>query len=217
MPSLVKPEYGPPLTALLRERARVPAAATIVLLAALVVAGGLVMLFVRPGDEGDQLIHEGDPVFNVLYRPDDLRQATPRGDELLRLEGARGRQSVAVTVRPLGLPDVRGDVTHAFLPVYATAHLEQLRRVYPGFRLLNEGRARVNNAPGYEVAFQAGLPGGRTYGSDVLVVPGEDETAGALVLSLRRRVIGRLGAAGHELTASARKAFRSFRYGRDRS
>jgi hypothetical protein len=215
MASQVQPEYGPPLTVLLRRRG-VPAAVTVALVVAVVVVGGLVMVLVRPGDEGTQLVHEGEPVFNVLYRADDLRPAAPQGDELMRLEGRSGRQEAAVTIRPLELPSFGGDVSHALLPSYASEHIERLREQLPGFRLEGEGRARVNDAPGYEVVFRSGSPGDLTYGSDVLLVPGEDETAGAVVISLRRQVTGRLGAAGKELTESARKAFRSFRYGRDR-
>jgi hypothetical protein len=217
VPSQVQPEYGPPLTVLLRERAGVPAALTIALVVALVAIGALVMLLVRPGDEGTQLVHEGEPVFNVLYRTEDLRRAPPRAGELMRLEGSTGRQSAAITVRPLTLPAFRGDVSHALLPVFASDHIERLRERLPGFRLVSEGRARVNDAPGYEVVFRFGAPGDLTYGSDVLLVPGEDETDGAVVISLRRHVTGRLGAPAHELTASARKAYRSFRYGRDRA
>jgi hypothetical protein len=213
--SLVRPEFGPPLTTLLRRRG-IPPAVTVALVVALVAAGGLVMLFVRPGDDGEQLVHEGEPVFNVLYQPEGLHQVAPRDGELLRLAGRRGRQSVAVTVRPLALPAFDGDISHALLPAFASEHIERLRAQLPGFQLLDEGRARVNDAPGYEVVFRSGAPGEVNYGSDVLLVPSEDETAGAVVISLRRQVTGRLGAAGQELTESARKAFRSFRYGRER-
>jgi hypothetical protein len=215
VPSLVQPEYGPPLTVLLRKRG-VPAALTIAVVVALVVVGGLVMLLVRPGDDGEQLVHEGEPVFNVLYRADDLRPVEPRPGELLRLEGETGRQTAEVTVRPLRLPSFGGDISHALLPTFASGHIDRLREQLPGFRLMSEGRARVNDAPGYEVVFEAGAPGDLTQGSDVLLVPSEDETAGAVLISLRRHVTGRLGGPAHELTASARKAFRSFRYGRDR-
>jgi hypothetical protein len=214
--SLVRPEFGPPLTALLRARAGVPAALTLALVAAVVMIGGLVALLVRPGSDGTQLVHEGEPVFNVLYEPDALHRTAPRAGELLRLEGRRGNQAVAVTVRPLRLPAFDGDVSHALLPAFASGHVERLRAQLDGFQLQDEGRARVNDAPGYEVTFKSGDAGDVTYGSDVLLVPNEDETGGAVVISLRRHVTGRLGKPAHELTANARKAYRSFRYGRDR-
>jgi hypothetical protein len=212
---LVLPEYGPTLPALLR--GRIPAPVTIALVVALVALAGLAAVAVRPGDDdGDQLIHEGEPVFNVLYVPDALHQAPARPGELLRLEGSRGPQSVTVTVQPLGLPDFAGDVSHAQLPAYASAHIDALRARFDGFQLIDEGRARVNDAPGYEVSFSYGTDGSRTFGSDVLVVPSEDESDGAVVISLRRQVTGPLREADHEFSGIARKAFRSFRYGRDR-
>ena len=211
---LVLPEYGPSLPALLR--GRVPAPVTIALVVALVALAGLAAVVVRPGDDdGDQVIHDGEPVFNVLV-PDALHQAEPRPGELLRLEGRRGPQSATVTIQPLSLPPFDGDVSHAQLPVYATSHIDALRARYDGFELVDEGRARVNDAPGYEVTFTYGPPEARTFGSDVLVVPGEDESDGAVLISLRRRVTGPLDEADQEFSATARKAFRSFRYGRDR-
>ncbi len=219
MPSLVQPEYGPTLPALLRDRAGIAPRLTVALVIALVVPFAVVMVLVRPGaDDGEQLIHEGNPVFNVLYEPDALRVVDPRPGELLRLEGERGRQSVAVTVRPLSLPPYRGDISHGLLPVFAAEHIDALRARYDRFRLLGEGRARVNDAPGYEVVFRSGPPSARTFGSDVLLVTGENEGRAAVILSLRREKAGRgpLGERGHEFSNLARKAFRSFRYGRDR-
>jgi hypothetical protein len=213
----VRPEFGPTLPALLRSRAGLPAPVTIALVAVLVALAGLAAVAVRPGrDDGDQLVFEGEPVFNVLYAPDALHRAAERPGELLRLEGTRGPQSVSVTVRPLALPAFDGDVSHAQLPVYATSHIDALRAGLDGFRLTGEGRARVNDAPGYEVTFTYGPPQARTFGSDVLVVPSEDDAAGAVLLSLRRQVTGPLDEADHEFSSLARKAFRSFRYGRDR-
>jgi hypothetical protein len=212
---LVLPEYGPTLPALLR--GRLPAPVTIALVAALVALAGLAAAVVRPGgDEGDQLIHEGEPVFNVLYASDALHLAAARPGELLRLEGRRGPQSVTVTVSPLALPAFEGDVSHAQLPVFASTHIEALRARLAGFELTEEGRARVNDAPGYEVSFSYGPQEARTFGSDVLVVPSEDDARGAVMISLRRQVTGPLREADHKFSATARKAFRSFRYGRDR-
>lgn len=219
MPSLVQPEYGPTLPALLRDRAGVAPRLTVALVIALVALAALAMVRVGPGaDDGEQLVHEGDPVFNVLYPPEALRVAEPRPGELLRLEGERGRQSVAVTVRRLSMPAYRGDISHGLLPVFAAGHIEGLRARLDGFRLLGEGRARVNDAPGYEVTFRSGPPAARTFGSDVLLVTGENEGRDAVILSLRREIAGRgrLGETGREFSMLARKAFRSFRYGRDR-
>jgi hypothetical protein len=216
---VLQPAYGPSLPVLLRDRAGVPPRVTIAAVVALVVLFGIAMAIVRPGaEDGEQWIHEGNPVFNVLYEPDALRVVEPRPGELLRLEGSRGRQSVAVTVRPLSLPPYRGDISHGLLPVFAVQHIEALKARYDRFLLMGEGRARVNDAPGYEVVFRSGPPSARTFGSDVLLVTAENDARDAVILSLRREKSGRgpLGERGHEFSNLARKAFRSFRYGRDR-
>jgi hypothetical protein len=212
---LVLPDYGPTLPALLRRRAGVPPRLTIAAVAAIVALVAAAMVAVRPGiEDAEQHVHEGDPVFNVLYPSGAFRVADPRPGELLRLEGERGRQSVAITVRPLRLPPYRGDISHGLLPVYASGHIDRLRAGFPGFALVEDGRARINDAPGYEVTFSAG----RMFGSDVLLVPGEDDARGAVILSLRREVAGDgpLDEADKAFSGLARKAFRSFRYGRDR-
>jgi hypothetical protein len=215
----VAPEFGPTLPALLRARRGVPERLTLALIAALVLLLGFVMVTVRAGDEGgEQLVHEGAPVFNLLYDDAVLHEAEPRTGELVRLEGERGRQSVAVTVSPLSLPPFEGDIAHGLLPAYASGHVEDLAARLDGFELLEEGRARVNDAPGYEVTFRSGPERAPTFGSDVLVIPAEDDSRGAVVLSLRREFDGRpkVGEAGREFAATARSAFRSFRYGTDR-
>jgi hypothetical protein len=212
--SLVRPEFGPTLPALLRERFGLPPGATIAAVVVVVVVAGIVAVAVRPGTPGDaQFVHEDDPVFNMLYTSDMLDRVEPQGDELVRFEGKRGPQRVAVTVSPLKLPAAGGDVSHALLPVYASTHADRLREQVDGFQLVDEGRARVGGSPGYEVTFRAG---DRLFGSDVIVVPGEDDARGAVLVSLRREVSGPLGEAAHELSAAARSAFRSFAFGRDR-
>jgi hypothetical protein len=212
-------EFGPTLPALLRARRGVPERVTIAVIVALVLLLGFAMVTVRAGGEyGEQLVHEGAPVFNLLYDDDALREVEPRAGELVRIEGERGRQSVAVTVRPLRLPGFTGDVAHGLLPAYASGHVEALASRLDGFKLLEDGRARVNDAPGYEVTFRSGPGRAPTFGSDVLVIPAEVDARGAVVLSLRRRIEGRamLSEDEKEFSAIARSAFRSFRYGTDR-
>jgi hypothetical protein len=214
--SLVRPEFGPSLPALLRERFGVSERVTIALVVLLVVVAGFVAVVVRPGDPGDtHYVYEGDPVFNVSYSSDALDRVEPRDDELLRLEGERGPQSVTITVRPLSLPAFDGDVSHAGLPVYASGHEERLRAATPGFEFVGEGRARVGGSPGYEIEFRSGPPDARTFGSDVMVVQGEDDADGAVLLSLRRTVTGPLSEDDRRFSTVVRSAFRSFAYGRD--
>jgi hypothetical protein len=211
--SLVRPEFGPTLPALLRERFGLPPRATIAAVVVLVVLAGVVAVAVRPGTPGDtQYVHEGEPVFNMLSTAGLFDRVEPQGDELVRFHGERGAQRATVTVRPVELPATGGDVSHALLPVFASAHTDRLREEIDGFQLLEEGRARVGTSPGYEVSFRA--PG--LFGSDVVVVPGEDDPRGAVLVSIRREVDGPLGEAAHELSAAARSTYRSFAFGRER-
>ena len=214
MSSLVRPEFGPTLPALLRERFGLPPRATIAAVVAVVLLAGIVAVAVRPGTPGDtQYVHEGDPEFNLLYTSGMLDRVEPRGGELVRFEGQRGRQRVALTVGALELPAVGGDVSHALLPAFASAHADRLREQFDGFQLVEEGRARVGGSPGYEITFR---DGNRLFGSDVIVVRGEDDARGAAMVSLRREVSGPLGKNAQELFAAARSAFRSFAFGRER-
>ncbi|MGH2970330.1 MAG: hypothetical protein ACRDK0_14905, partial [Solirubrobacteraceae bacterium] len=179
---------------------------------------GILVALTRPPSPGEQVVHDGPPVFNLLYAPEALRVADSRQGELLRLEGRRGKLAVEVVVRPLELPRYDGDVTHGLLPVYANRFVDEQRERLPGMVLAAEGRARVNNGVGYEVGFQAVRPGDRTYGRDVLLVPDDpEEGRGLVTLSLRQhKPGGPLTPAERGLAGVARKAYRSFRFGTER-
>jgi hypothetical protein len=210
--------FGPTLPALLRRRLGLPPLVTVlaaVLLAA-AAAGGVVIALTRPPWPGEKVIHSGKPVFNLLYPPDSMRVVKPHRGEYMRLEGRSGRLLVEVVARPLRLPAYRGDVTHGLLPVYADRFAEELRS--RGFALREEGRARVNNAVGYEIGVQAVSPGRREYGRDVLLTSDDDDAPGILLLSLRQTKRGgaRFTAPQKALAAASRKAYRSFRFGTER-
>src|SRR6185436_20958258 len=118
-------------------------------------------------------------VFNLLYDNGALHRVDPEGGELVRLEGRRGRLAAAIAVERLALPsDASGDIAHGVLPAFASQHVEALRAELPDFELINEGRARVNGAPGYEVRFRTG----RTFGNDLLFLPSEEEAGDALLV-----------------------------------
>ena len=210
--------FGPTLPALLRRRLGLPPAVTIAI-AVLVAAGAVVGVLIalsRPPWPGEKVIHDGKPVFNLLYPPDSMHVVKPHRGEYLRIEGRRGKLVVSVVARPLRLPAYRGDVTHGLLPVYADRFAEGLRS--RGFSLREEGRARVNNAVGYEIGVQAVSPGRREYGRDVLLTSDDDDAPGILLLSLRQSKAG--GATFTKpqkaLAAASRKAYRSFRFGTER-
>jgi hypothetical protein len=213
--TLVRSEFEPTLPVLMRRRTGLPERATVALLVLLLALAAVAAVLVRPRVDGEsRLIHRAEPAFNLQYDNGALREVAPRGGELARLEGRRGRQAVTVTVRPLELPPYRGDVAHGLLPVHASGHIERLAREHADFRLLEQHRARINDAPGYEIRFRSGS----TIGIDTLLVPDEEQRRGAVLLGLRRTVAGRprLGTREQEFAHRTSEAFRSFAYGTGR-
>ena len=213
--TLVRPEFEPTLPVLVRRRTGLPEQATIALLVLALAAAAAAAVLVRPRVDGvSTLVHRSEPVFNLRYANGALREAEPGPGELARLEGRRGRQSVTITVRRLTLPAYDGDVAHGLLPVFGSRHIERLAADLDGFRLHQQHRARINDAPGYEIRFQIGS----TIGIDTLLVPDEHEERGAVVLRLRRTVRGRmrLGKREQAFARDASEAFRSFAYGTGR-
>jgi hypothetical protein len=214
----VRPEFEPTLPALVRRRTGLPERHTVALLVVGLVLLAAVALLVRPRVDGEsRLVHRGEPTFNLMYASGALHEATPRGDELARLEGRRGRQAVTITVRPLALPAQGGDVAHGLLPVHASGHIRALEAELDRFQLRDQHRARINDAPGYEMQFRTGPPGRRTFGTDTLIVPDERDARGALLLSMRREVDGpvRLSDGEKDFADLGSEAFRSFTYGTD--
>jgi hypothetical protein len=170
----VKPEYGPTLPDLVAPRwgrvprvVRVPA---VVLAALLVVAAAALAL--RARGAGDVSVVVERPVAFNLRHGEALPRVAPRGGELLRLEGRRGPlflQSFAV--ERLVLAPYRGVPSGEF-PVAAERVKARLARRFGEFALVEEGRTRVNEVPGYEVVFTARSPTGRRlYGRWVMLVP----------------------------------------------
>jgi hypothetical protein len=214
--TLVRPEFEPTLPALVRTKLGVRERTTILVLVGLLVLAGVALLLVRPRvDRIGEVVHRDDPAFTLQYRNDLLHTEEPQDGELARLAGRRGRQSVTLTVRPLELPARGGDVAHAFLPIYASGHIERLAQESDRFQLRAEHRARLHDAPGYEVRFRTGPPGRQTFGSDLMLLPSEEQTDGALLLSLRREVRGRpkLSDREEEFADLAMEAMRSVRFG----
>jgi len=206
----VRPELGPALPELAGRRwwlyVAVPA---VFVLVAVLVGGGTV-----GSSERELVVREGGPAFNLRY-DDRLRRVAPAAGERLRLEGRRGE---VFAVAPLRLPPHAGRASGT-LPLLADRLVRQeLPRAYPGFALAGEGRARVNEAPGYEVVFRWGRPGDRQYGRVILLVPDTEvgappvrEGARLVVLAPRSGAVPNAAAVG---TAGAlRLPFRSFRFG----
>lgn len=175
----VKPELGPPLSDVAGPRwRRLPRVArlALIVLAALVVLA-LVWRVAGGGgaagaDETPVVVREGGAPFNLRYGA-GLERAEPPQSELLRLVDARGGEQFrqSFTVEPLSVPPYRGFVSGA-LPVAAERLKAGLEREFDGFRLIEEGRTRINEVPGYEVVFTARGEDGRTrYGRWVMMLP----------------------------------------------
>jgi hypothetical protein len=214
----VRPGFGETLPALLRRTRGIPERRT--LIGAGVVAVALVIAFLvlyDPLDGRTQRVHDTRPVFNTLYLKGVVEPVAPKGDELQRYEAHHGRLDLSVTVRPLRLPAYQGDVA-GLLPVFMERHMRGLAARLPGFQVTEEGKARLNKAPGYQVAFTYGTARRPSQGRDTIVVP--DQQPGVrdgVVVSLRQaRGPHPPDAAGKEVAAAMRSAFRSFKYGADR-
>lgn len=214
-PGVVLHEYGPTGPELIRrhfgprgQRAIAVGVAVIVVLLAVLIA-------TRSGDGLTTLEHRSKPVFTVLHPAGQVRRVEPASGELVRLRSQRGPLEITVTVHRLTLPAYSGSVS-GFLPVYADRHVQALAAELPGFQARTDGKARVNDAPGYQIKYRAGTAQRRITGIDILVVP-EDGRRDGVVLRYRQTNPPRaLDAAGKNLVKATRKAFRSFRFGLDR-
>ena len=211
---LVRPEYGPSLPALLEARLGVRRRVTIgVAIALLVLAGIAVVLATRGGDE--RYINHGEPVFNLRYAPDALQRATTPPGWSLVLDSHRGGTFVqSIAVRPLTLPPHRGGVS-SFLPVYADAYERAMGRALTSFRAVDEGKARINDAPGYQITYTAQRGGRTVFGRDVLLVPEDVPGAreGVVMRLLQTHAAGVHDARFVGTVGAIKKPYRSFRFG----
>jgi hypothetical protein len=212
---LVRPEFGPSLPELISGRfavsRRAAAIGGVVALIVLVLA-----IKVATDDGREQLTVHGSPSFNVLYDPGLLHKAALQPGELMRLVGRRGPVAVDITARRANLPPYSGDVIGGQLPLYTAQYANRLKAALPGFVLGDEGKARINQAPGYQFAYTSGAPGNRTYSREVFVMPKADQSDQTVVLRLRQTFSGRAGPPARALVQAAKKAYRSFRFGTGR-
>ena len=208
------PDLGPTLPALLRQRFGVPERVTAVV-AALIVLLAVLTVALRPFGAADkQVIHRAEPVFNLVYPTDRVREVAPHPGELVRLEAHRRSLSVAVTVTPLRLPPYAGNVPFGLLPAYADGYVQRLRARTPGFRLTDEGKARVGDTVGYQVGFSAQSSGRLEWGRDIMLVPKQTGVRLGVVLTLRQsKTGGPPGKRDQPAIDAVKSAFRSFRFG----
>ena len=169
----------------------------------------------RSNDGLKLLEHRSAPVFTLIHPPAQVHRVAPHPGEVLRMTSRRGALRMAVTVHRLTLPPYRGSIA-GLLPVYADRHARALAAGLPRFRALADGKARINDAPGYQLRYRYGPPDHRTHGIDVFVVPEDGDRDGVLLRYRQTNPPGGPGGAGRDLVKATRKTFRSFRFGPDR-
>ncbi len=86
--SPLRPGFGPTLPALLRERLGIAPRTTLLLGLALLALAAVAALVIARASGDEQLVHDGDPVFNLVYDPEALRESGPRGG--VRLQEVSG-------------------------------------------------------------------------------------------------------------------------------
>jgi len=212
---VIKAEYGPTLPQLLAPRPLAVRIAAAALALAIVVTAVVVAIVTRP-DETALLVRK--PVtFNFVYGSQWARVGEPGA--LVALRHAEGGLFLdSFVVRSLTLPAYRGAVG-GMLPIYADGYLRTVRRRYRGFELVGEGRARINNAIGYEVTFRARSGARRLYGRHYLLVEEEpDGRRHGVVLELESTPKAGTPTADEIGNHGALKTpLRSFRFGEDRT
>jgi hypothetical protein len=215
---LVRPEYGPSLPAVLEARRGIPRRVTVgVAVALLVIAAVAGVLGASGGDV--RYMHHSDPVFNLRYAGDALRRPPPPPGWALVLDSHRGGTFVqSFAVRPLRLPAHAGGAS-GYLPIYVDAYERALGRRLDAFVAVDEGKARINSAPGYQVTYQARRDGRTVFGRDVLLVP-KDVPGAREAVVLRLLQTHAAGVHDGESVGSVgaiKKPYRSFRFGTDTS
>ena len=209
--SLVRPEYGPALPQLLRERYGVSTRVGGALGVVAIVIAVAIALVLRSNDI--VYVHGSAPTFNLRYAR-ALHRSSPRPGVLFELVGRRGGLFLqSLTIRPLRLPPYHGSVS-GLLPVFAEPHVRAISHRFPGFDQLDEGKARISGAPGYQVGFKAKLGARTLYGREVLVVPGTPGARDGVVMTvIQTNAAGAHSVADVGSVGAMKKAFRSFTFG----
>jgi hypothetical protein len=200
------------LPQLLRSRLGIPTRVTGAVALVLALAA---IAFVLSGRGGEvHVVHRTPPpVFNLRYAS-VLHRSPARPGVLLELVGRRGNLFLqSMTVRPLHLPAYRGAVSGQ-LPIIAVQHARAIRRQYAGFTVLDEGKARINDAPGYQIGFRARRGERTIYGREILLLPDQPAARDGVTMTLVQTHAAGAHAVGDVGTVGAiKKPFRSFRFG----
>jgi hypothetical protein len=176
-----------------------------------------VLAVLRASDPTITVVRTSPVAFNFQHSP-EFKSVDPRPGELLRLErrNDRGLFIQSFSVAPLELPARRGDIG-GVLPILASQRIEQMRRDVPGFELVEEGKARINQVPGYTIAFRARLGERRLYGRLAMLPEPVPGTRRGVVLLLESTPAGgTVRAQDVGATGLNKQPYRSFRFGTER-
>ena len=211
---VIKAEYGPTLPQLLAPRSLAVRVAAIVI-AALTTAGALYIVISSRPDETAVLVRQ--PITFNLVHGDEWRKEPARGALVSLRHERRGLFLDSYVIRDLRLPAYEGAVSGT-LPVFANGHVRALRTRYPAFEYVSEGRARINNAIGYEVTFRARMGERRLYGRHYLLVEDEPEgrRRGVVIELISTPAAGTPAASEIGNHGALKTPLRSFRFGEDR-
>ena len=169
------------------------------------------LLLLRPDPDSTHVVKRGETVTFNLDHDGAFKQVPPQGDELLRLDGTRGR---LVAVSPLNLPAYEGK-PDGFLPAYAERISDEMAKEFDGYERRRDGRPSVNRIPGYEIVFQYKRDGKTSYGRRLLLLDsyadGARNGVDILLLENRSKVVPFAEAVG--TTGSLKTLLRSFAFG----
>ena len=170
------------------------------------------------GEPAKAFVHRAEPPFNFIYG-DRLEPAEEkRSGEIVALEERRGELFIqSFAVRGFSLPAHRPGTVGGIMPIVGDTQIDALARRFDEFELVSEGKARINEVPGYELIFRARLGERRLYGRVVLLpepIPGS-RRAVALEL-LGTPVSGAANARDVGNNGVLKLPLRSFRFGVER-
>ena len=155
------------------------------------------------------MIVRDEPFAFNLRVPTGMSQLEPAAGELVHLE-RKGQDSIVI--EPLKLPAYEGDVG-GILPVVAARELDALKQRFPDLELVEEGKARINQAAAYSLSFRVSR-NPREYGRLVLLpqpVPGARDGVKMLLLATPAGGAGKATDVGTR--GQLKTPYRSFRFG----
>jgi hypothetical protein len=212
--SAVRPEYGPTLPTLVRERLGVSSRTATALVVGAVAVVAVIALLVYAIRSEHKVVHHGEPTFNVVTTP-NVHAVDARPGELMRLAARRGRLRLTISALPFRLPGGASGWPEGLLPLYAEQHARDLDARLDHFELRDEGKAGRHEVAGYQLGYHSGPAGNEIQWRDMLMLPSEEGARDGVLLRLRttRRGGAELGPKERALVEEARVTMRSLAFG----